>query len=69
MKCYKKVECPLFASPTDEDSLDVAYYLFPQDRVAEALFTFQNLEEVKVNVFQMDLEFLFSANPFFESGA
>ena len=35
----------------------------------EALLTFQNLEEVKVNLYQMDLEFLFSANPFVESSA
>jgi len=35
----------------------------------EAVLTFQNLEEVKVNLYQMDLEFLFSANPFVESSA
>jgi hypothetical protein len=35
----------------------------------EALLTFQNLKTVKVNLYEMDLEFLFSANPFVESGA
>jgi len=35
----------------------------------EALLTFQNLDEVKVNLYEMDLEFLFSANPFVESSA
>ncbi len=35
----------------------------------EALLTFQNLEEVTVNLYEMDLEFLFSANPFVESSA
>ncbi|MCP4004406.1 MAG: hypothetical protein GY725_09450, partial [bacterium] len=35
----------------------------------EALLTFQNLKEVTVNLYQMDLEFLFSANPFVESSA
>ena len=35
----------------------------------EALPTFQNLKEVKVNFYEMDIEFLFSANPFVESSA
>jgi len=35
----------------------------------EALLTFQNLKEVKVNLYEMDIEFLFSANPFVESSA
>jgi len=35
----------------------------------EALLTFQNLNEVTVNLYEMDLEFLFSANPFVESSA
>jgi len=35
----------------------------------EALITFQNLEEVKMNLYEMDLEFLFSVNPFVESSA
>jgi hypothetical protein len=35
----------------------------------EAVLTFQNLEEVTMNLYEMDLEFLFSANPFVESSA
>ena len=35
----------------------------------EAVLTFQNLQEVTMNLYEMDLEFLFSANPFVESSA
>jgi hypothetical protein len=34
----------------------------------EVRITFQNLEQVTVNCYEMDLEFLFSTNPFVESG-
>ena len=34
----------------------------------EVRLTFQNLGEVTVNCYEMDLEFLFSTNPFVESG-
>jgi hypothetical protein len=34
----------------------------------EVRLTFQNLEQVTVNCYEMDLEFLFSTNPFVESG-
>jgi len=48
-------------------SIEPALALKVENR--EALFTFQNLKEVKVNLYEMDLEFLFSANPFVESSA
>ena len=34
----------------------------------EVRLTFQNLDQVTVNYYEMDLEFLFSTNPFVESG-
>ncbi len=36
------------AEPTDEDALDVAYYLFLQDRVAEALAWFDEVDAKKL---------------------
>ncbi|MEM9657049.1 MAG: hypothetical protein AAF961_01695, partial [Planctomycetota bacterium] len=35
----------------------------------EVRFVYQNLNEVTVNYYEMDLEFLFSSNPFVESGS
>ena len=36
------------AKPTDQDKLDVAYYLFLQDRVAEALQWFDKVDTKKL---------------------
>ena len=47
-------------------STEPALEMKVEDR--EVRLTFQNLDQVTVNYYEMDLEFLFSTNPFVESG-